>query len=167
MQVSSGFLLEHVCPYKIGKMAAYFLERNLGYIRKIVKNSSKTFYFIKLEMVIGNILDKLDRLFYKHWSGLNVLRAKNWRTFEIIEKYVSNKKTYRNCKYNIHVWKILDIYAHTDIYIELFGILREILREMCQISGPHVALWRLVGDVGKDVRSFVAPRYAIFWSPLF
>ena len=29
-------------------------------------------------MVTGKMLDKLRRLFYKHWSGLKVLKANNW-----------------------------------------------------------------------------------------
>ena len=55
----------------------------------MVKNSSKyilyfyfrkepPFYFIKLEMVTGNILERLYRLFYKYWSGLRVFRARHW-----------------------------------------------------------------------------------------
>lgn len=32
---------ENLCPYKIGKMGGYTLLKNLGYISKMVKNSSK------------------------------------------------------------------------------------------------------------------------------
>ena len=49
--------------------------KNIAWPGYFIKES--LFYFVKLEMVIGNILDKLDRLFYKHSSGLKVLRAKN------------------------------------------------------------------------------------------
>ena len=62
------YKIESLCPYKIGKMGGIFYSEDLGYISKMVKATQNIactfysikespFYFIKLEIVMGNMLD--------------------------------------------------------------------------------------------------------------